>query len=154
MAEDLTADDALEPSPTWGLLLKRGLRKRCPRCGARGLYSGWFRMRERCPECGFKFEREPGFFIGAYLINFAIVEGLLFVVVMAFVFVLANDSRAGIVAPLAIGAVLAVAGPLAFYPYSRTIWSAIDLAMTPLELEEIVAAQEAVTGHVDPDERA
>ncbi len=153
MAEDLSADDVLEPSPSWTVLMGRGLRKRCPRCGARGLYRGWFHMLERCPACGFKFEREPGFFVGAYLINFAIVEGLLFVLVMAFVVVLANDSRAGIVVPLVIGAVLAVAAPLAFYPYSRTIWSAIDLAATPLELAEIVEAREAVTGEGKGDSK-
>ena len=38
----------------------------------------------------------------------------------------------------------AVVVPIAFYPRSLTVWAAIDLAMTPLELEEIVDAADAV----------
>ena len=33
----------------------------------------------------------------------------------------------------------AVAVPFLFFPFSRTIWTAIDLAMRPLEFEEGVA---------------
>ena len=46
--------------------------KHCPRCGGGHLFDGWFRMKERCPTCGVRFEREPGFFVGAYFINFAV----------------------------------------------------------------------------------
>lgn len=156
MIDDFTPDSVLGPRATWDVMLKRGLRKRCPRCGAKHLYDTWFRMKQRCPGCGFLFEREPGFFVGAYLINFALTEGLLFVMIMGFVFVLAQNSDASIVPPLAGGAVLAVIGPVIFYPYARTIWSAIDLAMTPLELDEIVAASDHLAGRVprpdDPEE--
>jgi len=141
---ELTTDDVIGGKPTVGVLLKRGLRKRCPRCGGGGLYRGWFRMVERCPTCGFRFEREPGFFIGAYFVNFAVTEGFLFVVVMVFLFVKAANNDAGVVWPLAVGGAFAIVAPLVFYPWSRTIWSAIDLAMTPLELDEIVAAHDAV----------
>ncbi len=143
MARDVTPADVIGGKPTVGVLVKRGLRKRCPRCGGGGLYRTWFQMLERCPHCGFLFEREPGFFIGAYFVNFAITEGLLFVVVMAFLFVKNANNSASVVWPLVIGGVFAVVAPLVFYPWSRTIWSAIDLAMTPLELDEIVAAQDA-----------
>ena len=34
-------------------------------------------MAERCPRCGMRFEREEGFFLGAYVVNFAVTEGLL-----------------------------------------------------------------------------
>src|SRR5690606_8923938 len=86
MTRELAVDDVVQGAPTWGTLLRRGLTKKCPRCGGGRLYDGWFRMKERCPTCGLLFEREPGFFVGAYLINFAIVEGLLFVLIMGFVF--------------------------------------------------------------------
>ena len=100
-------------------------------------------MVERCPTCGFRFEREPGFFIGAYFVNLAITEGLLFAVVIGFLFAKNADNDVGVFWPLVIGGLFAVVTPLVFYPWSRTIWSAIDLAMTPLELEEIVAAEDA-----------
>jgi hypothetical protein len=108
-------------------------------------------MADRCPTCGYQFEREPGFFVGAYFVNFAITEGLLFLVLMGWIAVLAGNGGSVDVWPvLGIGLGLAVAAPVAFYPFSRTIWSAIDLAMSPLELKEIVDAEDAV--HGPPDE--
>lgn len=142
MVDDLSAESAQSPPAPWELMLKRGFRKKCPRCGAGHLYQGWFRMRERCPGCGFKFEREPGFFVGAYLVNFAVAEGLLFIVAMAYIAVLDRNAGASVVPPLLIGIALAVLGPLVFYPFARTIWSAIDLGMTPLELHEIIEARD------------
>ena len=35
--------------PGWTVLTLRGLRRRCPRCGAGRLFARWFRMAERCP---------------------------------------------------------------------------------------------------------
>jgi uncharacterized protein (DUF983 family) len=140
--DDLTPDDVTGPSAMVGQMLRRGMTKRCPRCGGGKLYDGWFRMKEHCPTCGMRFEREPGFFVGAYLINFAITEGLLFLAVMGFVIVAANDGNRGLTVPLVVGLVVAVVAPILFYPFARTIWSAIDLAMRPLELDEIVEAQE------------
>lgn len=143
-ADDVVADRSLE----WPGLIWRGFRKRCPRCGGGDLYRRWFHMRDRCPTCGYLFEREPGFFIGSYFVNFVITEGFLAVIMVAFVFWKAGHPDAGVkwVVPLAV--VVALVAPLVFYPNSRTIWSAIDLAMRPIELDEIVAALDAV----DPDQ--
>lgn len=122
----------------------RGALKKCGRCGAGRLFRGWFEQKERCPGCGLKFEREPGFFVGAYLINFAIVIVLLFVLCMGFVAMKAIDHDAP-VAPIVIaGLVISVVAPVAFYPYSRTIWSAFDVGMTPLEPHEIAEAADAL----------
>ena len=88
------------------------------------------------------FEREEGFFVGAYLINFAIVEIALFIVLMVLIFVLSQDPHASLKPPIIAGAILAVVVPLVTYPWSRTIWTAIVLAANPLELEEIVAARD------------
>lgn len=128
----------------WARLLGRGVLKRCPRCGGRGLYASWFRMRERCPTCGLRFEREPGFFVGAYTINLAISIVALFVLCMAFVAVKATNPDAGYLGFLVAGLVIALVAPVFCYPFSRTIWSAIDLVMTPLEpIEEAEAATAA-----------
>ena len=123
----------------WFRLLGRGLRKRCPNCGAGHVYRTWFEMKDRCPECALKFEREPGFFVGAYLINFAIAIVLLFLLCMAFVAVKASNADASPTAFLVAGTLMAVAGPILFYPFSRTLWSAIDIGMTPLEPAELSA---------------
>lgn len=140
--------------PSWALLLRRGLTKRCPRCGGGGVFDGWFRMKERCPTCGVKFEREPGFFVGAYLINFAVAEGFLFVLMMGFLFWKKDRPDAGIVVPLVVGLVIAVVAPIVCYPFSKTVWSALDIAMSPLELSEIVAAADATAPVDPPDDEA
>lgn len=154
MGRDLRVDDVMTGKPSPGTLLKRGVLKRCPRCGEREIYRTYFRMRDRCPACGYRFEREPGFFVGAYLINFAIIEGILFVLLMAFIAWKDQNPDVGVVVPIAIGVALGVVGPVVFYPYSRTIWSAFDLLMTPLEVEEIVAAAEAVADEPATDPSA
>ena len=143
MPRDLSPDDVVADRPDWWLLLRRGLAKKCPRCGGGKVYDTWFRMKERCPTCGVKFEREPGFFVGAYLINFAVAEGFLFVLMMAFVFWKDQHPEAGVAVPIVVAVVIAVVAPIVFYPFSRTIWSAIDIAMTPLELPEIIQAVDA-----------
>lgn len=53
------------------------LHQRCPRCRAgqifrASLFRGFPRMHERCPVCDLKFEREPGYFLGAMYISYAI----------------------------------------------------------------------------------
>ncbi|CAN5197914.1 hypothetical protein BH20ACT3_BH20ACT3_05550 [soil metagenome] len=130
--------------PGWATLLGRGVRKRCPRCGGGDLYTSWFRMRDRCLRCGLRFEREPGFFVGAYLINFAIAIGTLFAVSMAFVALQVLNPGSGVAGPLIVGLVVAIVIPPVCYPYSRTIWSAIDIGMTPLEPDEEAEATAAL----------
>jgi uncharacterized protein (DUF983 family) len=128
----------------WPTLLWRGCTKRCARCGAGRLYRTWFQMHERCPGCGLRFEREPGFFVGAYLINFAIAIVALFVLCMGFVALKATNPDAGVTGPLVAGLVTAIFLPPLCYPFSRTIWSAIDIGMTPLEPHEVADADAAV----------
>lgn len=92
-------------------------------------------MVEDCPGCDLRFERENDFFLGAYVINLGVTEGLLLVGLFAYIFAAVNDPDLP-VAPVVVAAVvLAVIGPLVFFPFSRTIWSAIDLAMRPQPME-------------------
>ncbi len=94
-------------------------------------------MRERCPRCHYRFEREEGFFLGAYVINLAITEGLLivFAIIPSIVLFAANPNMS--IRPLIIsGLIAAVLGPLAFYPFSKTLWTAIELIFRPVEATE------------------
>ena len=94
-------------------------------------------MAERCPGCGYRFEREEGFFLGAYVVNLAIVEGVLLVLtVVPLIFLLNRDPEASVAGIVAAGLVAAVLAPLAFYPFSKTIWTAIDLIMRPADAGE------------------
>jgi len=36
-------------------IAKRGLSKRCPRCGQGHLYEGFYSVHERCPECSYRY---------------------------------------------------------------------------------------------------
>jgi uncharacterized protein (DUF983 family) len=118
----------------WRTALGRGVRKRCPNCGAPGIFSGWFRMQERCPGCGMKFEREEGFFIGAVFVNLVLAELTLFAfIAIAFALTLPDPPTVAIAAG---GIVIAVLLPIATYPYSKSVWAAIHLAMTPLDPDE------------------
>ena len=126
---------AERPSP--GRMLGRGLVKHCPLCGSGGLFTGWFRMRERCPRCRYLFEREEGFFLGAYVINLAITQGLLLLLGIVPLIVVLNSRPDQSLVPIVVGGLAAVlAGPLAFYPFSKTIWTAIDLILRPVDAPE------------------
>ncbi|HXF37171.1 MAG TPA: DUF983 domain-containing protein [Actinomycetota bacterium] len=114
------------PVPPPGALraLWRGARRRCPRCGGGGLFRGRFHLRERCPRCGLGLHGAEGGFLGALTLNYAVTAlvwlGMLVAVLVATV----PDVPVG---PLmaASGAVV-VAVPIAFYPFSRSLWAAVE----------------------------
>jgi uncharacterized protein (DUF983 family) len=120
--------------PTMGRMLWRGVRKKCPVCGGGRLFTRWFVMKEHCPTCGFAFEREEGFFLGAFVINIAVTEAAMFVALVAGVGLTLPDPPMLLLAGL--GVVSAVLVPLFTYPFSKTVWSAIDLGMHPLDAWE------------------
>lgn len=95
----------------------------------------WFRLVERCPRCRLRFERENDFFLGAYVINLGITEGLLAVVLLVYLLRVTADSeptKLAVWPVLSLGLAIAVGAPILFFPFSRTIWAAIDLAMRPV----------------------
>jgi uncharacterized protein (DUF983 family) len=51
--------------------------QRCPRCRdgrifRHSIFRGFPKMHERCPVCDLKFEREPGYFLGAMYISYGL----------------------------------------------------------------------------------
>ncbi|HUP87054.1 MAG TPA: DUF983 domain-containing protein [Acidimicrobiales bacterium] len=130
----------MDPRPT--LMLLRGLCKRCPRCGGGKLFRGWLQMKPLCPRCGMCFEREEGFFLGAFVVNFGVMLLSLALFIVIGVASTMPDPPPGKLA--AAGMLVGVLVPILFYPMSRTFWSAIDLIMKPLEPQEIESATTAV----------
>ena len=64
-------------------------RQVCPRCRTgpifrAPLWRGYLAMHEKCPVCGLKYEREPGYFLGAMYFSYAlsIPPGLLLVLLI------------------------------------------------------------------------
>jgi len=107
-------------------MMTRGLTRRCARCGHGRLFHGYFHMVDECPGCDLHFEREPGYWAGALAINIMATGGLFAVV---FVALLAVTIPKVPVAPLlAVLVPIAVLGPIVYYPFSKTVWVAVDRA--------------------------
>jgi uncharacterized protein (DUF983 family) len=105
-------------------MFRRALIRRCPRCGSGHLFKRWVNMTPDCPRCGLHFEREAGYWAGALAINIIIVGGLFAIV---FVVALAITLPDVPVAPLlAILIPIMIIGPIVAYPFSKTIWVAVD----------------------------
>jgi hypothetical protein len=84
-----------------------------------------------CPRCGLRFERTEGHWLGYLGLNIIVSFSLLFVVLVVGFILSAPDFD---VVPLLIAGVLvSVVFPVLFLPWSRTLWTAIDLRMRALE---------------------
>ena len=129
-----TTDGVAQPV---GTLLKRGLHRRCAVCGQNKLFRRWVVMVERCPRCGFRFERAPGQWLGSWFLNITIAQVAVVGVLIAGVATTWPDPPMVIIGVLT--AVAALGVPFAFFPFSRTIWTAIDLAMRPLDFDDGVS---------------
>jgi uncharacterized protein (DUF983 family) len=62
------------------------LRQRCPRCRTGSIFRysifrGFPKMHDRCPVCDLKFDREPGYFLGAMYVSYGI--GIVIVTLVA-----------------------------------------------------------------------
>src|SRR3954462_780150 len=117
-------------------MVLRALARRCPNCGARGIFSSYTELREHCPTCGLRLQRgESDYFIGAYLLNLVAVE-LLFAVVLATVIIVTYPGT-----PWALvqwgGLALMIAGAVLCYPFSKALWLAADLIFRPVSPEEL-----------------
>jgi uncharacterized protein (DUF983 family) len=112
--------------PSRGLMLWRGLRRKCSRCGSGKLFTRWFRMVPDCPVCKLHFEREPGYWVGAVAINTTVI-GILFTILLVTVSA-ATVPDIPWVSLLAAEVPLMALGPAAFYPFSKTLWVAVDRA--------------------------
>jgi hypothetical protein len=79
-----------------------------------------------CPRCGLHFERESGYWTGAIAINTILVGGLFAVVFVVAIVLTAPDIP---VAPLiAVLFPVMLIGPIVAYPFSKTLWVAVDRA--------------------------
>jgi len=108
----------------------RGVRRRCPTCGTRGIFASYFALRRFCPSCGLRFERgEPDYFLGAYLLNLVTAE-LVFALGFAGVLIATWPSPPWEVLEYVCAAGVVIT-PIVFYPFSKTLWLAIDLALRP-----------------------
>jgi uncharacterized protein (DUF983 family) len=62
------------------------LRQRCPRCRTGrifrySIFRGFPKMHDRCPVCDLRFDREPGYFLGAMYVSYGL--GIVIVALLA-----------------------------------------------------------------------
>jgi uncharacterized protein (DUF983 family) len=95
------------------------LRQRCPKCRQGPIFSGRTRMNEYCPRCGLRFEREPGYFLGAMYFSYAFSIPILGLLILAGHLLLPDWRIEGIIGLAAVAYVPFM--PLVFR-YSRVLW--------------------------------
>lgn len=121
--------------PSNSSLLWRGLTGRCPACGAGGQHRWLVVIQPSCKRCGLRFERIEGHFIGAVGMNTMMSLGMLLVTLVVSLVVTFPDFP--VVRLVLINVAVAILAPILFYPLSRMLWTAIDIAMRPLEPDEV-----------------
>jgi uncharacterized protein (DUF983 family) len=118
------------PPPSVSRFLKligRALTRRCPHCGGRGIFRSYWSLRQACPHCGYAFAREEGYFLGGYAVNLIVAEVLGLGAVLYLIF----QTDLSLIAQEAIAIGAAIGLPVLFYPFSRTLWMAVDLMFDP-----------------------
>lgn len=109
--------------------IARGLRGRCPNCGARGIHDGLWELHDECPTCSHTFVREEGYWVGAMTILMALVIIGFFVTFAIGVLLTWPDVPWTTVgyATIAVNALTS----LLLYGLAKTIWVGIDLGFNP-----------------------
>jgi uncharacterized protein (DUF983 family) len=109
-------------------LLFRALLRRCPLCGGGRLFKRWFTMVPDCPTCTYHFEREEGFFLGAFVMSTVVtLAALMAFLAIGFAITLPHPP---LVTLAIIGAVVGFLVPVFIYPFTKTLWTAVYLIMS------------------------
>ena len=113
-------------------LIGRAFLLRCPRCGGRGILRSWFTLQYRCPTCRLLLERgEEDYWLGGYTINFVVAETVAVVLIVGLILATLPTVPWAVVTYAAMAAVVVL--PLLFFPFSRTLFLALDLYVRPSE---------------------
>ena len=128
--------------PSFRRMLSRAIVLHCPWCGSRRTFiRRWLGKHDRCRACGIRWRREEGFELGAVTVN-TVLTFIVLTAGMTVGFVLTSPDIP--IAPMILSLLgVAVLMPIVIYPFTFTIWLAIDLAVhrpEPAELAEAAAA--------------
>jgi uncharacterized protein (DUF983 family) len=115
------------------LLLRRGIRQRCPVCGRGKIFKGWIKTYERCSVCNFAFEREPGYYTGAVAVNLVVSELLITVIAVP----LAASQTVPLTVLIVLGCTLPFLLPLLFYRPTKSLWMSFDHFIRPANSEKV-----------------
>ncbi len=97
-------------------------------------------MNAKCPECGFRFERDPGYFLGSTYINYGLTTLLTTWTYIILRFGAGVEQRW-----LVLGlATFCVIFPLVFFRYARSLWLSFDCYFDRTGAMEARAEQEEI----------
>ena len=130
--------------PSFARMLRRGVTLRCPWCGARRTFiRKWFGKYDRCRTCGIRWRREEGFELGAVTIN-TVLTFIVLTAAMTIGFIRTSPEIP--VLPMVLSLVgVAILMPIVIYPFTFTIWLALDLAVHRPDAAELAGAAAAVS---------
>ena len=108
--------------------IARSLTLRCPVCGQSSIVQRPFHIKHHCPSCLALFKREPGFFVGAILINVVTTEVIILAVCFFLLLVVGFDYEN------VLGGLFGVAllFPVLFFHHSWSLWLAFDYLVESL----------------------
>jgi hypothetical protein len=92
------------------------------------MFSGWIRMHPACPVCRYVFEREPGYFVGAMYVSYALAVPTLVLLAVLVHWLVPSWSGLSL-----LGATLLLFLPLVpvIFRYSRAMWAHLDWTIDP-----------------------
>ena len=130
--------------PSFGRMLRRAVMLRCPWCGSRRTFvRKWLGKYDRCRTCGIRWRREEGFELGAVTIN-TVLTFIVLTAAMTVAFIRTSPDIP--VVPIVSSLVgVAVLMPIVIYPFTFTIWLALDLAVHRPDVAELAEAAAAVS---------
>jgi hypothetical protein len=86
-------------------------------------------MHAECPCCRFKFEREPGYFVGAIYLNYAATVAI----AIPGYFLLDIYTEMTLTQQLILWIAFGTLFPIFFFRYSRSLWLGLDTLFNPEE---------------------
>ncbi len=107
--------------------LTRAVRLRCPACGRAPLFRSWFVMNTACAVCDLRFERAQGYWVGAIYINYGVTT----LIAVTGYFAAWRWWDPPLAWQLAVWGLFTVVFPLWFFPYSRSVWLAVEYGLNP-----------------------
>jgi uncharacterized protein (DUF983 family) len=141
MASPPITPDTPPPRRSVTALFVRALRLRCPHCGGGPIFLTWSQLVPNCPVCALGLERgEHGYWLGAYFFNLMAMETVFSVWVLAFLLGTWPNPPWELLQATTIVLMLVV--PVAFFPYSKTLFLAFDLLVRPPAEEDFILPHE------------
>ena len=120
------------PHSIWSFFV-RGCRLRCPVCGVGRLFKNLFQMNTACQKCDFKFQRDPGYFLGSVYINYGLTALLVSAGYLTFYFTEWLTPKQSL---YVVGAAT-ILFPMWFFRYARSFWLGFDQYFDPIEIDSL-----------------